>query len=86
MAGTGTCWVRGSVTWAMLNSATSFWPRDRLRCTASSRPGSSVVAIACLSASSGFSTLTVLRRESFGISPNESNTAGEMNGNGSTSV
>ena len=61
-------------------------PRDRLRCSVSSSPGSSVVASSCCPASSGFSTLTVWRRTSSAARPKASNTAGETNGNGSTST
>ncbi len=85
-SGTFSGFGAGSTTWPMWYSETSFIPRDTLRCSVSSRPGSSVVASRLRSASSGLRTTTVLRRTSSAGRPKASHTASPMNGNGSTST
>ena len=76
----------GRTTCPTVYSASRRAPRDRLRPSASSSPGSSVVRQLGSSASSGLSTRTACRRGSSAGSPNASNTAGSTNGYGSTST
>ena len=71
-SGSGSCSRCGSTTWPTVYSARSTAPRDRLRTSVSSRPGSNVVASSARSASSGLRTGTVWRRGSSAGSPNAS--------------